>query len=227
MTNPHLTQPVVARGKPLANAQAAMIAVHGRDRDPEDILSVCSRIGRSDLAWLAPAAANASWYPLGFMDALADNEPGLSRALERVDSLVRELLAKGFDRHNIVLLGFSQGACIAAEYALRHPHRYGGLLIFTGAAIGPAGTSWNHKGDFGGTPALVSGSVEDDWVPIARMRETAQLLKTKGAAVTEHFYAGSEHIVSDDEIDIARKLLEPIKERWSGTISTAASQVVA
>lgn len=213
MANPHPAHPIVVRGKPVASADAAVIALHGRDRDPADILSVCSRIGGSDLAWLAPTAANASWYPFGFMDVIEKNEPWLSRSLERVDTLVRELLAQGCGRQQIVLLGFSQGACVVAEYALRHPRRYGGLLIFTGAAIGPAGTRWDYQGDFAGTPALVSGSQDDEWVPCARMHETARLLQSKGAQVTEHFYPGGAHGVNDDEISIARRLLELLKRR--------------
>lgn len=210
MTNPHLARPVVQWGRPLSSARVATIAVHGRDRDPEDILGVCRRIGRADFAHVAPAAAEGSWYPLGFMMNVTENEPWISHTLERIDRLVGELAAGGFTHDRIVLLGFSQGACSVAEYALRNPRRYGALLVFTGGGLGPPGTRWNAPGDFAGTPVLVSGSEEDAWVPASRMRETAAALRTKGATVTELYYAGRDHVVNDDEIAAARKLLETV-----------------
>lgn len=209
MTNPHLTQPVVTWGRPLGNARAGVIAVHGRERDPKDILEVCSRIGRADLAHLAPFAANGAWYPLGFM-APTGNEPWVSWTVERIQGLLDEMVAQGIPTERIALLGFSQGACMVAEFALRHPRRYGALLVFTGSAIGPAGTVWDHPGDFGGTPVLVSGSTEDAWVPAVRMGETAGLLRTKGAHVIEYYYGGTEHIVNDEEISAARRILESV-----------------
>jgi predicted esterase len=207
MKNPHLTQPVVAWGRPLATARVAVIALHGRAQHPGDIQSVCARIGLDDFACLAPTAPESSWYPQVFTAPLESNEPKLSQSLERLDTLIHEVNAAGIDRQRIVLLGFSQGACLLAEYALRHPGRYGALIVFTGSAIGPEGTQWNYPGEFAGTPVLVSGGTEDPWIPERRMRETAQLFRDRGAAVEEHYYPGSEHVVNDGEIDIASRLV--------------------
>lgn len=207
MKNPHLTQPVVAWGRPLAAAQSAVIALHGRSHHPGDIQAVCARIGLDDFACLAPTAPDNSWYPQVFAAPLEANEPKLSQSLECLDTLVREIGAAGIGRQRIVLLGFSQGACLIAEYALRHPGRYGALVVFTGSAIGPEGTQWNYPGGFAGTPVLVSGGTEDPWIPAHRMRETAALLRGRGARVEEHYYAGAEHVVNDDEIALARTLL--------------------
>jgi phospholipase/carboxylesterase len=207
MKNPQLTQPVVAWGQPASVARMAVIALHGRTQNPGDIQAVCNRIGRADFAYFAPTAANGSWYPQLFTSPLTDNEPALSHTLERVDTLVQELVDAGIARQQIVLLGFSQGACMLAEYALRHPSRYGALLIFTGSAIGPPGTRWSWPGDFAAMPVLVSGSATDPWIPRARMHDTAGLFALRGADVSEHYRSGSEHLVHDDEIRIARQLL--------------------
>jgi phospholipase/carboxylesterase len=207
MKNPHLTQPVVAWGRPLAAAQAAVIALHGRSHHPGDIQAVCARIGLDDFACLAPTAPDNSWYPQVFAAPLDANEPKLSQSLERLDTLIREVNAAGIGRQRIVLLGFSQGACLLAEHALRHPGRYGALIVFTGSAIGPEGTQWNYPGEFAGTPVLVSGGTEDPWIPEHRMRATAQLFRNRGAAVQEYYYQGNEHVVNDDEIAIARRIV--------------------
>jgi phospholipase/carboxylesterase len=221
MQNPHLTQAVMSWGAPVATAPGAVIALHGREQPPAFIHGVCNRIGLAGLAWLAPAAAEKSWYPRAFTASLADNEPGLTHSLERIESLVRELLAAGHERQRIALLGFSQGACMVAEYALRHPHRYGALVILTGSSIGPAGTTWPPAGDLAGTPVLVSGSTRDAWVPLARMRQTAVLLKDRGARVREYYYSGDEHIVNEDEIGMARQMLAALLDRRSAREAVA------
>lgn len=208
--NPHLNQPVIEWGRPVADAHAAVIAVHGRERDPQDILLVCARLDRPDLSYLVPTAANGSWYPLSFMVEVAQNEPWLSYTLERVETLVQSLVRRGIDPARIVLLGFSQGACTVIEAALRFPRRYGAVLAFTGGAFGPASSTWNHSGDLAGTPVLISGSVEDGWVPVSRMRETAALLQARNAGVIEYYYKGREHIVNDEEIRAARRILESV-----------------
>lgn len=207
MNNPHVTQPVVAWGRPLAAAHAAVIALHGRSHHPGDIQAVCARIGLDDFACLAPTAPDNSWYPQVFAAPLDANEPKLSQSLDRLDALVREVNASGIDRQRIVLLGFSQGACLVAEYALRHPGRYGALIAFTGSAIGPEGTQWNYPGEFAGTPVLVSGGTEDPWIPERRMRETAALLRDRGAHVEERYYPGDEHLVTDEEVRTARRMV--------------------
>lgn len=208
--NPHLDQPVSQIGPALNDAEAAVIAMHGRGRDPQDVLEVGRRIGLDTLVWLAPAASDNIWYPQGFMSPLEENEPFLSWTLERIDTLKEEVMGHGIAPDKIVLLGFSQGACAAAEYAVRNARRYGAVIIFTGGLIGPTGTRWDYGGDFAGTPAYVSGSMEDDWVPHERMHETGDMLQGKGAEVTEYFYHGRDHVVSDEEVAVARAIMKAL-----------------
>jgi len=221
MKNPNMTVPVVAWGRPLTEARVAVIAVHGRAQNPGDIQAVCSRIGRPDLAFLAPTAPDNSWYPDVFTAPLAANEPKLSESLQALDGLVAEAAAAGIARDHLVLIGFSQGACLIAEYALRHPGRYGALLVLTGSAIGPEGTCWPNGGDFRGTPVLVSGATEDPWIPARRMQETAELFKQRGASVSELFYPGQDHIVSDGEVALARHILGAPQETRSQITGTS------
>ena len=132
----HEGQPVVWRGPAPAEARAVCVLLHGRGRSPEDVLGLAERIALDDVAFVAPAAAEHSWWPGSFLAPFAENEPWLSSALGAVDALVHTL----GDLSRVVLGGFSQGACLAAEYALRHPSAFGGLLLYTGGFCGPAGT---------------------------------------------------------------------------------------
>ena len=199
----HEGQPVARRGPGPADARAVCVLLHGRGRDTDDVLSLADRIGDPGVAFLAPAARDHTWYPWSFLAPLEDNEPHLSSALAAVDALLGTLA----DLERVVLGGFSQGACLAAEYALRHPRRYGGLLLYTGGAIGPPGTEWPPRGSFAGTPAYLGTADPDDWVPVERVRETAGLLGAQGAEVTLQVFPGMDHLVNDEEIAAGRALL--------------------
>ncbi len=210
MSNPHEGQPVATRGKPLNESRGAVVMMHGRGRDPEDILGVADRIDDENLTYLAPAAASNSWYPYSFLEPIEKNEPDLSHALEVFDDIVNDLGEKGIPRQRIVLAGFSQGACLAAEYAARHAERYGGILLFTGGLIGPPGTSWEYEGSFDGTPVFFGTSDVDEFVPEERVRESAEVFERMSANVALRVYPGMDHVVNDDEISVAKKILQEV-----------------
>lgn len=206
--NPHLDQPVEHAGTSLQAARGAVIALHGRGGAPGSILDLDRRIGIEGLAWLAPAAQDHSWYPEDFLAPLEANEPALSWTLDRIDTLLGEVQGYGLQSGQIALLGFSQGACAAAEYSVRNARRYGGLILYSGGLMGPPGTAWNGAGDLDGMPAVIGGARNDPQVSAQRLRETRDVLRAMGAAVTERFYDGAGHRVSDGEIDAARAVLE-------------------
>ncbi len=207
---PHEGQPVVEAGAPLGKAPAVVIMVHGRNAAPANILDLTARFERPDVTYLAPAAAAGTWYPFSFMADIASNEPGISSGVEVLNALVGRVEAAGIPRSRIVLAGFSQGACLTAEFAIRHASRFAGVLIFTGGAIGPPGTTWTNGGDFSGTPVFLGCSDQDGHVPETRVRETADVFRRLGADVTLRIYPGMGHAVNDDEIAFAKNMLDTV-----------------
>jgi predicted esterase len=212
-TQPHAGQPLVEAGVPLGQAPTVVIMVHGRGAAPANILELVPRLARPNLTYLAPAAANRTWYPNSFMTEIAGNEPGLSSGLAVLESLIERAQAAGVPRSRIVLLGFSQGACLAAEFAVRHASRFGGVVVFSGGAIGPPGTRWDHPGRFDGTPVFLGCSDVDSHVPESRVTETAELFSRMGAEVTRRIYPGMGHLVNDDEISCAQRLIDSVAAR--------------
>lgn len=206
---PHEGQPVMAVGAPLGQGPVA-IMVHGRNAGPANILDLAPRLARPDLTCLAPAAASRTWYPHSFMAEIASNEPGLSSGLSVIAALVARVESAGVPRSRTVLLGFSQGACLAAEFAARHPARYGGIVLFSGGVIGPPGTAWDDRGQFDGTPIFLGCSDHDSHVPESRVRESADLFTRMGARVTMRIYPGMGHLVSDDEILVAQETIDAV-----------------
>ena len=208
--DPHAGQPVAAAGPPVGQGRGGMIMVHGRNAGPRNILELAGAFADPAFTYLAPAAAGNTWYPLSFLAPRDQNEPYLSSALGRLDTLVAEVEAAGVPRERIVLLGFSQGACLTAEFAVRHAGRYGGLIVFSGGLIGPPGSTWDVAGDFAGTPVFLGCSDIDSHIPLARVHETRDVLGRMGAAVTERIYPGMGHTVNADEIAHVSKLLAGI-----------------
>jgi phospholipase/carboxylesterase len=205
--DPHAGQEVVAAGQPLGQGRVAVVMVHGRNASPRNILDLARPLARPDVTWLAPAAANSTWYPLSFLAPREQNEPHLSSALHRLDAVVMTAVSAGVPRERIVLLGFSQGACLAAEFVVTRPTRWGGLVVFSGGLIGPPGTTWNAQGSVAGTPAFFGCSDVDAHVPKGRVEESARVLAELGADVTLRIYPGMGHLVNDDEMDHAREIL--------------------
>jgi len=204
---PHAGEPIARVGAPLAAARAAVIMIHGRGAAPANILELVPAIDHPRVAYLAPAAAGGTWYPLSFMAPIERNEPGITSGISVVHSLIEEALAAGIAADHLVLLGFSQGACLACTAAQRRPQRYGGILIFSGGLIGPPGSTWSETDRFHSTPVLLGSRAPDPHVPESRVRETAAVFERMGADVTMHIYDGADHFVNDDEIAVARGLL--------------------
>lgn len=207
---PHDGGDVVAAGVPLGGSRAAMILVHGRNAAPRNILDVAHALDRPGFTLLAPAAAGNTWYPHGFMADTDSNEPGLSSGLRVLEGLVGSILDAGVPRENLVLLGFSQGACLTAEFAVRHAGRFGGVIVYSGGLIGPPGTEWRYPGSFDGTPVFLGCSDIDGHVPKTRVEESAEVFERMGADVTMRIYPGMGHLVNEDELAFTRTLMEDI-----------------
>jgi predicted esterase len=127
-----------------------------------------------------------------------------------LESLVARIEAAGIPRSRVVLLGFSQGACLASEFAIRHASRFGGIIVFSGGAIGPPGTRWNHPGSFDGTPVFLGCSDQDPHIPGSRVTETAEVFARMRADVTTRIYPGMGHLVNDDEMAFAQSMLDVV-----------------
>ena len=197
-----------ARGAALAEAEAAVILIHGRGATAESILELTPHLGQGSVAFLAPQASGNTWYPTSFLAPRNRNEPALSRSLERIAATVGRILATGLPAERLILAGFSQGACLAIEFALREPRRYGAVIALTGGFIGPPGTEPAPSGSFAGTPVLLAAGDPDPHVPWWRVEETAEVFRHHGAEVDLRRYPGRPHTVSLDELEAARGLIE-------------------
>jgi predicted esterase len=205
--DPHRGQPVLRRGPDLSTARLAAVLVHGRGASAADILTLADEFRVDDVAYLAPQAAGSTWYPLSFLAPTHENEPGLSSALGVIDGLINALEAERIPSERIVVLGFSQGACLTLEYAARHARRFAAVVGLSGGVIGPPGTPRQYAGSCDGAPVFLGCSDIDAHIPLGRVHESAKIFRSLGASVDERIYPRGGHTVNEDEIRAVRALL--------------------
>ena len=206
----HEGQGIEQWGADVADASAVLLLLHGRGSYAGDMIGLGQAIAPDGrVCVLAPQAANGSWYPMRFMAPLAGNEPPLSSALNVVGMLLQDLAGQGMPAQRVVLGGFSQGACLALEYAARNPARYGGVFGLSGALVGPPGQARTLvPGAMQDIPVFLGCGDLDTHIPLESVRESGDVFRRLGAAVTERVYPGLPHPVNQDEVDFVRSLLE-------------------
>ena len=214
-TGPHQGQPVAKAGAPLDTADAAMIMVHGRGATAESILTLVPALDVDGFAYLAPQASGNTWYPNSFLAPIPSNEPGITSGLQAISDIVESIIAAGIPRERIVLLGFSQGACLSLEFSARNAARYGGIACLSGGLIGPDGTPRDYDGNYSDTHAFLGCSDIDFHIPAKRVTESGEVLKRMGADVTVRLYPGMGHLVNEDEIATVRTMMEEVKAHGS------------
>ncbi len=206
----HEGQPILRVGVPLNDAKAVMLMIHGRGATPQSILSLADEFTTADFAYLAPQAADSSWWPQRFIAPVAANQPYFSSALATIDSVVKQIKAAGIPSQKLILLGFSQGAVLALEYSARYTQRFGRVVGLNDGLFGPALDRDNYKPEFAGTPVFLGCSDVDFHIPKARVEESSVMLRELGAAVTMRLYPNMGHTVNANEIEFVNQLMADV-----------------
>lgn len=210
MTLPHSNAAVLRRGDPVDKARAAMILVHGRGSSAADILELERELAYPGFAYLAPQADNNSWYPKSFLVPRQDNQPWIDGALAVIDRAVDDIGSHGLGPDRIILLGFSQGACLVLEYAARKPRLYGGVVGLSGGLIGQEIHEEDYAGDLAGGVVFLGCSDTDGHIPKERVQTSAEILRKRGGEVVLTLYPGIGHMIIEDEILFVRKLMRAV-----------------
>lgn len=207
----HQGQPLYMQGSRLESAVGAMVMIHGRGAAASDILTLVDEFDAPDLAYLAPQAAGSAWYPYPFMAPVASNEPWLSSTLAVVADVLGHVAQAGIPAERTLLLGFSQGACVALEFAARNPHLYAGVIGLSGGLIENGDQPRDYTGSLDGTPVFLGCSDVDPHIPKQRVERSAEVLRRLGGDVTLRFYRGMGHTVNTDEIEFVKSMIERVR----------------
>ncbi len=208
---PHQGLDPATAGADPGEAEAAMILVHGRGASAQSILMLADELNEPQVHYVAPQASQFTWYPQSFLAPTERNQPGLNSGLQTIHDLIEELAERGFKREKIILTGFSQGACLASEFAARHPARYGAVVALSGGLIGDAVSDENYSGSMEGTPVFLGCSDIDPHIPVERVYDTERVFRKLEAEVSRKIYPGMGHTVNEEELNHMKNLVQTVR----------------
>lgn len=203
-------------GHATAGASFGLVLLHGRGAGARDILGFGEALALPDLAMTAPEAPGMSWWPTSFLAPASQMAPHVQAGLMQIDTVIDAYASAGLPRWRIGLLGFSQGACLASEYLARKGTGLGFGVILSGGLVGkqdatsgsnPALYGFSDKVldydcDLDGTRIYMSCHEADPHIPQKRFADSAHVLRTLGAEVSQRNKPGQGHGI--DETDVAR-----------------------
>lgn len=207
---PHQGISALEHGTPLAEAKAAIVMVHGRGAGARSMLPLADEFNHPDFHFVIPKAQNSTWYPYSFLRPTGQNEPGISSGLQVLYNSLQMVNRSGIPYQNIMLLGFSQGACLATEFAARHPQKLGGVVAFSGGLIGPEVDEVNYTGSMEQTPVFLGCSNIDPHIPVERVSKTEAVFNKLNANVNKQIYKGMGHTVNRDEMETVRMMMKEL-----------------
>lgn len=207
-SGPHQNQQVVTRGAAPEQAQLAMILIHGRGASAQSMLMFADEFEGDNIHYRALQAKRHTWYPRSFMAPKEMNQPGINSGLQAIYDQIQDLNDSGIPTDKIILLGFSQGACLTTEFAARHPQKYGGIVGFSGGLIGKTVDPENYSGSLVESPVFLGCSDRDPHIPQQRVDETEHVFRRLGGDVTKKIYEGMGHTVNKNEIEHVQSIID-------------------
>lgn len=211
-THPHGTQPALQAGHDLEDANGVVILLHGRGSPAANIIRLADVLApdpdsEQRISFLAPQAIHNTWYPYRFIEPVERNEPFLGSALRRIDELVDQAVEQGIHPRQVLLVGFSQGACLGLEHVARGTRPVAGVAAFAGGLIGDPAVPRPALADLHGTQVFLGCGDRDSHIDIALAEESARLMAEAGAEVDFRRYPGVDHTILDDEVEAARSMV--------------------
>jgi predicted esterase len=135
-------------------------------------------------------------------EGVFDQEDLEVRTHELADFVQAAANEYGFDPKQVIAVGYSNGANIAASLLLRRPETLCAAVLFHPQLPFEPET---HP-DLSGVPIFLGAGRHDHLVPVANTERLATLLRESGADVTLYWQGGG-HALSDSELDAAREWL--------------------
>jgi predicted esterase len=166
--------------------------------------------------FVAPQAADSTWYPRTFLAPLEENEPHLSSGIALLRAIVDELGDRGISADRQILLGFSQGGCLVLEFAGRSARRWGGVAGLSAGLIGPPGRQWSFTGSLDQTPVVLGCSDTDPHIPRGRVEESAAELRRIGGKVELRIYPALGHTINRDELAHVQRIIDGVPPAGRG-----------
>jgi len=202
----------VFHGAPAGTAQAVCVFTHGRGQSPEEMIeTVVARIDAPGVLFALPRAPRDAWYDARAVDPLStQTRTQLDAALDQLGQTIAasRTACPGVP---VVVAGFSQGACLSAEYLLRGGAADAGVLL-TGCRIGASDDDLPTAA-LPHLPVYASNSDDDPWIALDPWQQMVTALARAGARLRCDVLPGRDHAVSDAECAVVSDMLARLIRR--------------
>ncbi|XXM71827.1 alpha/beta hydrolase [Lysinibacillus sphaericus] len=178
-----------------------LLLLHGTGGDERDLMPLAAMIAPEASVLSVKGNVNENGMARFFArlrEGVFDEEDLIFRTKELnafLDDSAREY---GFDRSNIVALGYSNGANIAASLMYHHEHALKGGILFH-AMVPRRGVAVPDLHD---SPVFIGAGKKDPLIPMAETSELVRDLKGAKSPVTEYWTDGG-HELRREEVDAA------------------------
>jgi len=139
-------------------------------------------------------------------EGVFDLEDLQNRTLELADFVAAAAQHYGFASDNVIAVGYSNGANIAASLLLLRPETLSAAILFRAMVPLIPETQPNLSS----TRVWIGAGDQDPIVPASETKRLAELLRRAGADVTIRF-AKAGHGLTNDDLEAARRWLGELK----------------
>jgi phospholipase/carboxylesterase len=175
-----------------------LLLLHGTGGNEADLMTVGEMISPTSARLGVRGNINENGMPRFFRrlaEGIFDEEDLIFRTKELNEFLDESAEKIGFDRNNVVAVGYSNGANIAASLLFHFRNALRGAILFH--AMVPLRTI--TPPDLSGTPIFMGAGINDPLIPAKETEELGQMLTAAGANV-ETFWGNHGHQLTHGEL---------------------------
>ena len=174
----------------------ALIGLHGWTGDEHVFEPVAKMMNIDDAQWFFPRAPYKADSGKGYSWFSGTDETGwdIEKTRFGIHQLLADIRSKGFLPKNIFLIGFSQGASLAMEIALRLPFAIGGIVPIAGFIKFRDTLSNEATKESKATPVLLLHGNQDEIIHVIASEKAHDFFKERGNPVYFKRYDGGHKI---------------------------------
>jgi len=174
----------------------ALIGLHGWTGDEHVFEPVAKMMNIDDAQWFFPRAPYKADSGKGYSWFSGTDETGwdIEKTRIGIHQLLADVRSNGFSPKNIFLIGFSQGASLAMEIALRLPFAIGGIVPIAGFIKFRDTLSNEATKKSKATPVLLLHGSQDEIIHVIASEKAHDFFKERGNPVYFKRYDGGHKI---------------------------------
>ncbi|MBP3950371.1 alpha/beta hydrolase [Bacillus suaedae] len=183
-----------------------LLLLHGTGGTEQDLLPIAEMVAPEANVLSVRGNVSENGMPRFFRrlaEGVFDEEDLIFRTNELNEFVNEQANVYGFDRSNVIAIGYSNGANIAASMLFHHKDSLKGAILYH-AMVPRRGISLPELKD---VSVFIGAGEQDPMIPAEQTKELAELLRQAGANVEEFWQTGG-HQLTRDEVVESKKWLE-------------------